>query len=188
MNLGLLWADVATASGITTEALRTIRTGSGGMRPLTKRGIEIALLWEQGSVDAILNGGDPTPLPAGHSQDSRPAEPAVVSAGVSTPAPWIATALVTEGVSTEDFRPIIEVLRELGRRSGYTLGETLVEAGLAAASELAVRRSAPSPGHTSVERHEAQVKWIMDNPDFSGGEKADMVASLKKLREALNLA
>lgn len=64
LELRLYWSDVADRAGVTTEALRQVRQGQHGIKPMTKTGIEQGLRWERGSVDAVLEGGDPTPLPA----------------------------------------------------------------------------------------------------------------------------
>ncbi|MER7213530.1 MULTISPECIES: hypothetical protein [Streptosporangium] len=174
VQLGLTWNQVADRANLTKEGLRTVRTGTRKIMPLTKGGIEVALAWQQGSVDAILAGGTPEEVPPSARAPEAPAD--------NLAAPWITTALEGEGSSVDNFRPLIEALRELGRRSGYTLGETLVEAGLATVADLAIRRAA-SP----TERYEAQVKQIMDDPNLSRGQKRDLITSLKKLREALNL-
>lgn len=58
-DLGLTWNEVADKAGVTREGLRRMRTGTGHIRSLTKRGIERALQWASGSVDQILAGGDP---------------------------------------------------------------------------------------------------------------------------------
>jgi transcriptional regulator with XRE-family HTH domain len=61
---GLRWKDVAEIAGVTTETLRQIRNGGGEtIRPLTRTGLEKAMLWASGSVQAVLEGRDPTPLP-----------------------------------------------------------------------------------------------------------------------------
>lgn len=62
VDLALRWADVAVRADVSTETLRQARQGPGAIRPLTKRGIERALGWEQGSVDRILAGGNPVPI------------------------------------------------------------------------------------------------------------------------------
>lgn len=62
-DLGLRWLDVAQRGGITTQTLRELRAGAREPRELTKAAIERALEWEPGSVDAILAGGEPTPVP-----------------------------------------------------------------------------------------------------------------------------
>jgi hypothetical protein len=62
-ELRLRWRDVADAGGISYEVVRAVRNGTGDIRLLTQRGIEDGLKWEQGSVRAILAGGDPRPLP-----------------------------------------------------------------------------------------------------------------------------
>lgn len=60
-DLRLRWDEVAELAGVTYETLRQVRYGAGEIRILTKRGIEEALQWERGSIDAILAGGDPRP-------------------------------------------------------------------------------------------------------------------------------
>lgn len=89
--LGLRWADVADRAGLTTETLRQVRQGPGEIRPLTRRGIEEALEWELGSVTAILDGGEPTPL----------AQQAVVRDLPSTPGTRVVAAVI-EALETEE--------------------------------------------------------------------------------------
>lgn len=67
LDLGMKWADVAANSGLTTETLRQVRSGSSAIRPLTARAIELALGWTRGSVQAVLQGGEPTLDPGGPS-------------------------------------------------------------------------------------------------------------------------
>ncbi|MUN41502.1 hypothetical protein [Actinomadura litoris] len=55
------WDEVAVKAGLHRETLRNIRLHGRPMRDTTKDGIEDALQWERGSIDAILQGGDPTP-------------------------------------------------------------------------------------------------------------------------------
>lgn len=59
-ELGLDWNGVAELADLTKEGLRGVRFGNGRMRIKTKGGIERALRWSTGSVNAILAGGDPT--------------------------------------------------------------------------------------------------------------------------------
>lgn len=63
------WADVAADAGLTTEGLRSIRKDEQEIRPLSKRGIEDALRWAPGSIDAILAGREPTVLEANVGRD-----------------------------------------------------------------------------------------------------------------------
>ena len=65
LELGLRWRDVAEAGGVSYEALRDVRNGTGGIRRLTEHAIETGLQWEAGSVGLILAGGDPVPLGGG---------------------------------------------------------------------------------------------------------------------------
>lgn len=59
-DLRLKWDEVAARAGIHRETLRQIRIGKGDIRPLSATGIEDALQWEHGSIDRILEGGEPT--------------------------------------------------------------------------------------------------------------------------------
>src|SRR5690242_12593355 len=70
-ELGLTWAQVAEAGGVSYEAIRAARDEDKGIRGTTRGAIERGLRWEAGSVSRILDGnGDPVSLPPG------PAEPA----------------------------------------------------------------------------------------------------------------
>ena len=60
-ELGLEYATVARTAGFSDETLSKIRKGVG-VRPATYRKLEIALLWEARSVQAVLVGGQPTPV------------------------------------------------------------------------------------------------------------------------------
>jgi hypothetical protein len=63
-ELGVPWTQIIKESGLTKEGLRKIREGlSQNPRAQTKRGLERALRWTLGSVDTVLAGGDPVPLP-----------------------------------------------------------------------------------------------------------------------------
>ncbi|WP_433233950.1 hypothetical protein [Actinomadura nitritigenes] len=59
-DLRLTWDEVIERSGLSKQGLHGVRFGTGALRRLTKAGIEDALAWKRGSVDAILKGGDPT--------------------------------------------------------------------------------------------------------------------------------
>jgi len=62
IELGKRWVQIAREAGITTSALGGIRRGQYRPSPHTARALERALKWEPGSIDAILAGGDPTPM------------------------------------------------------------------------------------------------------------------------------
>lgn len=67
-ELALTWDQVADVADVSTQTLYSAATGRR-MRTTTKKGIERALKWRPGSVDDILNGGEPEPL-----ADDEPAE------------------------------------------------------------------------------------------------------------------
>jgi hypothetical protein len=79
LELGLRWRDVAKAGGVSYEALRDVRKGTGGIRRLTAHAIETGLQWEPGSVTCILDGGEPVP-----ADPSRPSAPATAIRAPST--------------------------------------------------------------------------------------------------------
>ncbi|MDL4812723.1 helix-turn-helix domain-containing protein [Actinomadura opuntiae] len=61
-ELGMTWRAIATAADISYEALRAIRRGDYRASDITAAAIDRAVRWEDGSVEAIYDGGDPTPL------------------------------------------------------------------------------------------------------------------------------
>jgi hypothetical protein len=71
LELNLTWRDVAARAGLSYEALRSLRTGTGGVRDLTAVQIARALDWAPRSVLDILKGGDPVPA---ESQSQIPAD------------------------------------------------------------------------------------------------------------------
>src|SRR4051812_22963555 len=59
--LGLTWVEVAELAGLTYAGLRLIRTTTRQLQQDSKDGIERALRWTTGSIDAVLADGEPTP-------------------------------------------------------------------------------------------------------------------------------
>ena len=72
-ELRLNWQQVSESGGIPIKTLHAVRTGSRDIRDTTQAAIEDGLRWERGSVQAILDGGDPAP--AVTTQPPRPATP-----------------------------------------------------------------------------------------------------------------
>lgn len=54
------WRDVASAAGLSYEALRSIRRGTRTPNAITRSRVEDALQWAPGSVEAVLADGAPT--------------------------------------------------------------------------------------------------------------------------------
>lgn len=77
-ELGLTQSDVATTGQVSVELVRNIETRRrtpGRLNPRKARGIESALQWESGSIDAILAGGVATPAApksSPHADDQPP--------------------------------------------------------------------------------------------------------------------
>ncbi|MDX2681066.1 helix-turn-helix domain-containing protein [Streptomyces sp. NY05-11A] len=74
LGLRMNWREVATAAGISYEALRAIRRGDYRPTELTARGLDEALQWRPGSTLSILDGGVATPLEDAASTPSAGAE------------------------------------------------------------------------------------------------------------------
>lgn len=63
LALGLKQSDAAQLAGVTVRTYGRIeRSEAAGLSSLTAAGIERALQWTPGSLDAIKNGGEPTEL------------------------------------------------------------------------------------------------------------------------------
>lgn len=69
LELGLTWREVVDRAGMSYEAIRNFRTGTGGMRELTRRKLSGALEWDKGAVGRVLAG---KPLHAPPPDDDRP--------------------------------------------------------------------------------------------------------------------
>lgn len=72
------WVQIATEAGISTAALGAIRRGEYKPSPHTARRLEDAFQWSHGSIDAILAGGDPTPV-EGERPDIDPDEAEILA-------------------------------------------------------------------------------------------------------------
>lgn len=65
VELRMSWRDVTKAAEMSYEGLRAIRRGERHPTAVTKGRIEDALEWSAGSIDAIIAGGEPTPMRPG---------------------------------------------------------------------------------------------------------------------------
>ncbi|WP_405149530.1 hypothetical protein OG589_14830 [Sphaerisporangium sp. NBC_01403] len=59
--LGVRWEHIAEKARISTTHLRKFRRGDAGISSLVEAALEDALQWERGSIEAVLQGGGPTP-------------------------------------------------------------------------------------------------------------------------------
>ncbi|ONF62264.1 hypothetical protein [Amycolatopsis keratiniphila] len=108
--LRIKWQDVAKRAVLSIATLGRVRSGKGELTTDTKYAIEDALEWERGSIDAILDGGEPTP---------KPETPPVPAAG-GNPRALIAewTPAEIARVETMSFDEIEAEGRTIGRFSG----------------------------------------------------------------------
>jgi hypothetical protein len=110
-ELGLEYVRVAGAAGTSAETLSKIRKGTKASAA-TYRRLERALLWASGSVDAILAGGEPTPIVT----DSDGAPPEVLEEDPQTAAVMTILEALPERVQAE-------VHRRLGDRMPRSTSE-----------------------------------------------------------------
>lgn len=79
LELRMNWRELAEAADISYTALRAIRRGSYRPTELTAQALDLALQWAPGSVYAVLDGGEATPLgpqPSGQDAEGRAYGPA----------------------------------------------------------------------------------------------------------------
>jgi hypothetical protein len=63
LDLGLSWREAALRSGISYEAIRNLRSGTGGVEALTLRKIDKGLDWPGGTAQQILAEVDGDAVP-----------------------------------------------------------------------------------------------------------------------------
>lgn len=79
LELDMQWKQVAAAAKISVESLGAIRRGANRPSDLTARRLDEALKWAPGSVEAVLDGGDPAPVEQRAGRD--PGESAAAEKG-----------------------------------------------------------------------------------------------------------
>lgn len=65
IELGLNWRDIAERAEVSYESLRRIRKGDYRPSTLAAHRLDAALKWARGSVEKVLDGGNPIPLENG---------------------------------------------------------------------------------------------------------------------------
>lgn len=68
LDLGLSWTELADKAGLSDSTLRNIRRGRNAPSALNRRRLEDVLGWRHGSVEAILDGGEPEVAEAADEQ------------------------------------------------------------------------------------------------------------------------
>lgn len=110
LELRMNWRQVSEAADVSYEGLRSIRRGDYRPTELTARGIDEALQWEPGSVLAILDGGDATPIKAhadrravsGQGESAQAADPSLSSRELDALADLIDVAAEKLGLTPEE--------------------------------------------------------------------------------------
>jgi hypothetical protein len=111
--LRIKWQDIAQRAVFSIATLGRVRRGEGELTADTKSGLEDALEWERGSVDAILAGGEPIPR-----QPAQPSQSPASSAARGLLAEWTPDEIERVGAMTLD--QIEAEGKVIGRFSGET--------------------------------------------------------------------
>lgn len=110
LELRMNWRQLAEAADISYTALRAIRRGEYRPTELTAQALDEALQWEPGSVLAILDGGDATPVKAhanrravsGRGESAQDAESSLSSRELDALADLIDVAAEKLGLTPEE--------------------------------------------------------------------------------------
>jgi transcriptional regulator with XRE-family HTH domain len=113
LELRLKWRDLASTAGVTYEALRAIRRGESRPTEFTARALDEVLHWASGSIHAILNGGEPTPLEAITEESQTPKPPTAETLSPSEALRRVVRSSARElGVTPEGFDEAMRLARQ----------------------------------------------------------------------------
>lgn len=165
LELRMNWREVATAAGISYEALRAIRRGDYKPTELTARALDDALNWTPGSVYAVMAGGEATPTPAttppAKAEDAR--APADLSLSPSEALRRVVRSSARElGVAVDDLADVFEAVRrdlEMEPSTARTDLSDLVREGRRAAG-LSLREVASSAADPATGEHVVDADWL----------------------------
>lgn len=127
-DLRLRWQDVAERSGLSLKTLHSVRSSDKRVAELTKTGIEDGLRWEHGSIDLVLAGGEPAPLPDSDPGSHETAALSVLPGSAplpdnSPPSPGAVAFARAVGIDPDDpddpfLRPVRRAIAEAIMRHG----------------------------------------------------------------------
>lgn len=159
-------------------------------RVTSLRAVEAAYRWEPGSVQRVLDGGEPTPMtpPGGFATRSEfppHAAEGQHGAGTSTltepatirkmPA-WFASELSRQGLHQETLTGVLDALRGLADHFGYTFGELLLHAGLASEQDLEIKERPTPLQSKALDEFDTAVDMIAASPLLSKRARAEVLA------------
>jgi hypothetical protein len=156
----------------------------------TLRAVEVAYRWAPGSIVRVVgDDGEPTLIRVEPASDHQPAD-AAHGGGVAVRqrAPWLLAELQRHAVDIEVLAHSLEIMRDIGERFGYSIGDLLVESGTVTSEELRASIAHTAAPPAPVDPIDAEIARIEADPDLSPGVKKDLIASARKLREAKRLA
>ncbi|GGK62280.1 hypothetical protein Sme01_04250 [Sphaerisporangium melleum] len=196
LELRLRWTDVSELAGVTRETLRQVRRGEGEIRELTKRGIETAMQWSPGSVDAILRGEKPSALtpasgfatysefPSAGVEVRNGGETVTMTAadtGQRVPS-WFATEVTRRGLQVEALT--LAHLRSIAAYYGYTLAELLLNAGLADDNDLRIsERPVSQRGSEALAEFDQAMESITSSRFLSARKRREIEELIANARQ-----
>lgn len=104
LELRLSWEEIASRARISAGHLRRIRKGESGVSTIVRARLEEVLQWQPGSIQAVIEGCDPTPA------DKQPTIELVQSGGSTI------TVEVPAALSEEGRRYLIERARRIAQQ------------------------------------------------------------------------
>lgn len=199
VRLGLTWNELAAKAGLTKEGLRSVRTETRKIMPLTRRGIEAALKWAPGSIDRVLANDQPietasvtaTAYALGTTYASAAAHRAGDTATVAVVEDvprlpnWFVSEVQRRGRDLGEVLAGLDVLKGIAGHFDYSLSELLVEAGLADAGELVIRDRAAPPHTDILEAVAAEAEKILADPHLSRSQRKEAKERVDQLLKEL---
>ncbi len=157
-------------------------------RDTTLRAVEVAYRWASGSIDRVLQGDSPveqTPPMGFRTHSAFPGMAASQGGTATVAAPpqvasWFANDLARRGLDAATLT--LTEIRELAAYHGYTLGELLVNAGLATEEELEIAER-PTAHRRALAEYDMAVKQILASPRLSARERQEVQALADKARQ-----
>ncbi|MFI6910151.1 helix-turn-helix domain-containing protein [Nonomuraea sp. NPDC050394] len=159
-ELDLTQQELAETAGVDVKTIYNLESGSRWPQAGTRAAIEKALHMQPGQLQRV--------------SEERATDPVLTVvrpvAAVETVKRWFAAELDRRGLGAVELVAPLDTLRAMADANRMTLGELLVESGLANAEELMVR-PASGAGSGPVEEFRREFERIKASPFLSRSER-----------------
>lgn len=191
----------AEESGLNYGLVRDIELAvRDSYKATTIAAVERAYAWGPGSIERVLAGGDPTPLdtallptaalPAiafaaeGATADTNTTSTLTLGAGPARRPPrWFASEVERRGADITTIVANVAVLREIAGHFGYTLGDLLIQAGLATTEDLFLAEPEARRERNFLAEFDAHAERILADPQLTRGQRKDVERTYRQLRK-----